>query len=174
MSLDMAHDVAHRFAACGIAVVTSVLGAVAQSDVDPTVGQIGVGTSIIGASYLIITIIREGSPPLQKMIETMATARNDRVRLEAKIEHLQATHDEDAARITHLEAGLARAENEAREAKNLLENAKIEADARTKAIEQRAREAGHIARNNSQRIQNLEQAVSGSSGEIPINPESVT
>ena len=164
-----AHDFAYRIGSCGVAVGTGVAGLVAQAD-SPTAGQVGELGVYAGVTYLVIAVIREGAPPLQRIIETMATSRNDRVRLEAKIEHLAALHAEDLTRIESLATRLAEAEEAAREAKNLLENAKIEVAARTDAIEQKAREVGHMARNNAQRLQNVEEALLTGSGDR--DPES--
>jgi hypothetical protein len=167
---DMALSESHRLGSVAVAVGTGISGMVAQVAESPSAGQVGELGVYAGVTYLIIAVIREGSPPLQKLIETMATARNERVRLESKLEHMAAAHAEDAARIVALEARLEAAEAEAREAKNLLENARIEVEARTDAIEKKAREATHFARNNAQRIENLEQSLGSGSGDR--DPES--
>lgn len=165
MFLLMAYHISARVMPCAVAVATAAGGLVAQTDPTPSVGQIGVGTSIIGATYLIIAVIREGSPLFHRTIETIATARNDRVRLETRLELLTEQHAADSAEIVAMRARIEVAEQEAREAKNQVENARIEVEARTEAIEGRAREAGHMARNNAQRLQNVEDTLASSSGE---------
>jgi hypothetical protein len=169
----MAEAVAHRLGTCAVALGTGVAGIVAQVTAppeSPSIGQIGVGTSIIGATYLIIAVIREGSPPLQRLVETLATARNDRIRLEARLELLGQQHAEDAAKIAELERKLDETDTRARRAENDLENAKVAADARHEAIERRAREATHMARNNAQRLQNIELSQGSGSGTIDVLP----
>lgn len=172
--IDMALPHLQRFGSCAVAVATTGLGLVAQVDpkADPSVGQIGAGTALIGATYLIIAVIREGTTPFLKWAEIQATNRNERVRMQAALDQAKAQREDDAARIANLEKGLAAAQQEARDARNLVENAKVAAEARADEIEKKAREAGHLARNTAQRVEiasqrldDVERAVSGS-GEI--------
>jgi hypothetical protein len=162
--IEMAYEFAHRATSCAVAAgTTAVGGLLAAARQDETMGQIGVSTSIIGATYLIIQVVREAGPTLLKWSEIRANNANTLARL-----------GEANAEIASLKARVAAAEQEARDARNEVENAKVAADARAAALELKVRETGHMVRNNSQkiadagqRIEQVEKAVGGSGDRDP-------
>lgn len=163
--IDMALNYAHRVGSGLLAVGTVASGVVAQVAPDTSVGQIGAVGTTSGLVILLIMLVREAAPTFLKWEEIRAANRNEKVRMEEVIRQRDAQREADTARIASLEVKLAETDARARRAENEVENAKIAADARAAAIEAKAREAGHLARNNSQRIQNVEEALASGSGD---------
>jgi hypothetical protein len=141
-------------------------GLVAQVDAPPAnqVGQVGV---YAGITYLVIEVIRQGTPPLIELAKIRAASREERVRMAAQRASDEREIAELKATTAELKARLAETDERARRAENEVENAKLIADARSEAIEKRTREVGHMVRNNAQRIQNVEQIVGGSDEKDP-------
>lgn len=174
MTLEMATEYFHRAASSTVAVGTAAFGVLAQAVPETEFGKIGAGGVVIGATYLLIAFVREAAPPLLKWAEISAASRNDRIRTQAELEHVRALHEADAMRIAALEARVAEAEQEARDAKNEIENAKIAADIRHAALEEETQKVRHAARNNAhvlaiatQRLDDVEKVVGGSGDRDP-------
>jgi hypothetical protein len=182
--LEMALPHLHRFGSCSVAAVTVGMGLIAQANAEPSVSQLGVGTSIIGATYLIIAFSREVGPQILKWSEIQATARNDRVRTEEALKNataqLDALRAENAKIRADLEATDARADASAIAAVQAKADADLarrladEAKARAEALEKRVRETGNLVRNQAQdivntkrRVSDIEQVVSGSGERDP-------
>lgn len=149
--IDMPSQISH-LPAYASGALAAVGGLVAYVDGQTDVGGLGAIIGGGGFAGLIYFVVRDLAPKAIDTIPILLSNRATSIRTDEQLKGLRVQHEATLEELRALKVRLAEAEQEARDAKNLIENAKIEADARADAIDEKARKAVHLANNNAQRL----------------------